>query len=81
MGLFVPAGAICTDFLVLGLVFFLEGVDFTTCVVDLDYFPSGRELDILRVLWGKQPRTVREVHLALLLIVIFLLPLSILAHW
>jgi BlaI family penicillinase repressor len=27
--------------------------------------PSGAELEILRVLWAKGPRTVREVHAAL----------------
>ncbi|MCI4646610.1 BlaI/MecI/CopY family transcriptional regulator [Phaeodactylibacter sp.] len=31
----------------------------------MDYYPSDTELDILRVLWDKQPRTVREVHEAL----------------
>jgi predicted transcriptional regulator len=52
-------------------LFFLQlGIDFTTSVVYIcttkvvimDYYPSDTELDILRVLWDKQPRTVREVH-------------------
>ncbi len=37
----------------------------TTKVVEMEYFPSDTELDILRVLWDRQPRTVREVHEAL----------------
>ena len=31
----------------------------------MECFPSDTELDILRVLWDRQPRTVREVHEAL----------------
>lgn len=51
-------------------MFFLFGIDFTTSVVyfcttkvvTMNYYPSDTELDILRVLWDRQPRTVREVH-------------------
>lgn len=53
--------------------FFWLAIDFTTSVVYIcttlvvimNYYPSDTELDILRVLWDRQPRTVREVHEAL----------------